>query len=503
MGIITPRLLVLLFPVIPIIGVFFSILGKYVLKRNCTGYIIPLVSIAQILIGLKLIYEFLNIACIFTVEITPWDYTIIFSFCRYRVYFITAYLIPVFLFLFKRNVIGEENLRIIFLFFLTGCSGLIVTGDVFNFYVFYELMIISAYLIISINNKNYYSLKYMFFGSVSSAFLLAGIILLLASGSYFSLSHLNEIAEFPAANTRFLFLFFLVAFFIKSSFFPFYPVALCHSATKPSLATFFSSFTIFSGILGIMTFVLLPAETAGYDGIFFVLRIVSALTILTAAFFLYFETEILRFIAGSTVYSMGFTGLLLSFGRYEAALLYMVIHAVFKSLFFYLADEMNDSAGHLKIQANPIIIMLAFVALWFTAGAFPTPIYFIKDTFIQENTVLSLILYFSLFFLTAGFFKFSFSFTRKPLHWPVYSLILIMLTIIFVLFPYPYAFTPYKLFIDYIILAGSFLLGRTIFMRLPYLNSLDRKYVYPNLNAELFYIFIFFFVQFLLLQKWL
>ncbi len=494
------RHLILAFPLIPIIGVFFSILGKYVLKKNCSGYIIPIVSVVQLGIGGMLLYVFHDYEGMYTVDVTPWQYTIVFVFCRYRTYFLAAYMVPLFLYLFRKGVIYKESLRIIFLFFLSGTSGLIITGDVFNFYVFYELMIISAYLIISINNEDYYSVKYMFFGSISSAFFLAGIIVLLASGTYFSITHLHEISHYPAVNVRFLFLFFMTAFLMKGSFFPFYPVALCHTATKPALATFFSSFNIFTGVLGMLFFVLIPAQAIGYDEVFLFLRRVSIITIFTSSLFLFFETKIIRYIAGTTVYSMGFTGLLLSGQHYEAALTYMVIHAVFKSLFFYLGEAIKPGDRPLHLKASPLVYILSLGVMWFVSSLFPTLLFFIKEQFIEDGLILYSLLYISLFLMVAGFLKFHVTFQKEWEGRFIYVLAIVLMGALFILFPFPLQAPITSVLFDYIIVGTALILGKHLFQYFQRFSSFDRRFVFPNLNIELSYAFLLFFIQFVVLE---
>lgn len=96
----------------------------------------------------------------------------------------SALLIPVIFSFHRLRTLPTFSSRGIFLFYLTGCSGLVVVGDLFSFFVLYQLMIMAAYMLIAVKDQYYASITYMLFGAVSSAFFLAGIVLLYASGAY-------------------------------------------------------------------------------------------------------------------------------------------------------------------------------------------------------------------------------------------------------------------------------------------------------------------------------
>src|SRR6056297_2940359 len=76
---------------------------------------------------------------------------------------------------------SKVNGMILFLLMLVGMNGLIMTRDLFNIFVFLEILSISTYSLIAIE-KNRRSLsagfKYMLAGGIASAFILLGIIFL-------------------------------------------------------------------------------------------------------------------------------------------------------------------------------------------------------------------------------------------------------------------------------------------------------------------------------------
>ncbi|MCL7414308.1 MAG: hypothetical protein M8353_11980, partial [ANME-2 cluster archaeon] len=66
----------------------------------------------------------------------------------------------------------------LFLLLTAGLQGLIVTGDLFNIYVFLEISSIAAYALISVGKSRdalMASINYLIIGTVSASFILLGI----------------------------------------------------------------------------------------------------------------------------------------------------------------------------------------------------------------------------------------------------------------------------------------------------------------------------------------
>src|SRR5690606_36946801 len=64
------------------------------------------------------------------------------------------------------------------LFLVAAVNGALMTGDVFNLYVFFELMLVSSYLLFTLGGRPAQlseSFKFLIINTVSSAFLLLGI----------------------------------------------------------------------------------------------------------------------------------------------------------------------------------------------------------------------------------------------------------------------------------------------------------------------------------------
>lgn len=492
--------LVVLFPLVPFFCFFFALTVKYLVKKDISKILLYINAFGQMFLGIFLVYTFRNYEGIFSFSLTQWDYSIVFHIDAWKSYFFIAYLVPLIFSPFFISQIKTFNLRLIYLLYLGGCSGLIVTGDIFNFFVLYELMIMAAYVLIGIHQNYYASIKYMIFGAISSAIFLAGIVLLYASGAYFTFTFVDVIKEYNPYNIKFAFLLFSLAFFIKGAFFPVSSwVATCHSATNSLMSAFLSSFTIFTGILGLFYFVIQPAMLIDFSSIFDFLRIFSVLTLIFPAIFLFFEPDLKRCIAGSTVYSMGFIGLLLSYQQFILAFTYIIIHAVYKSALFLVYENIKVTRN-LEIHMCLKSALIYIISILFTVGFFPTLIYFVKYDLLEDFILIKIIAYISMLLVMGSFFKFRIRLKPYRVNRYFFSLFWILIVFTYLIFPEKYAGIKADFVFDILLLAFAVTSSRRFFLQFRKLASLDRRYVFVNLNHEILYILLLFITQSIILK---
>ena len=499
----TVRTAILFFPLIPMLALLFTLAVKYLLHRDLSLPMIALSSVLQIATGIFLILTFYGSTGVHVEPVSQWDYSIVFAFDSTRSYFVAALLIPM-LFSFQRlRTLPTFSSRVIFLFYLTGCSGLVVVGDLFSFFVLYELMIMAAYMLIAVKEQYYASIKYMLFGAVSSAFFLGGIVLLYASGAYFNFAFVETVADLSIYNLKVVMILFSTAFFVKAALFPASSwIATCHSATNGLVSSFLSSFTVFTGLFGLNYLVIQPAIALGYQPIFTFLRGVSLISIAASALFLFLETDFKRCIAGSTAYSIAIVGVLLSYREVNLAMSYIVVHACYKSLFFLLAE--NTERDELQLRGS-LLGALTFAALiLFAGGLFPTLTHFVKSEVPAIGIRYKLVTYGSLFFALSAFLKFRYRVIKVP---PprvlIASAVGVMILLYLTFSHYPAQFSPLLVSIEAGILVAALLLARPLFTALKRFANIDSRFVFYNLNVELLYVFLLFLAQTAILRFFL
>lgn len=94
---------------------------------------------------------------------------------------------------------GAYSKFYIFFFSLTmGVNGAFITGDVFNLYVWFELMLLSSFVLITMGNQKAQlegGIKYMSINLIGSLFFLAGLGMLYGKTGTLNMAHLAQILQ--------------------------------------------------------------------------------------------------------------------------------------------------------------------------------------------------------------------------------------------------------------------------------------------------------------------
>ncbi len=110
----------------------------------------------------------------------------------------------------------------LFLLMVAGMNGVIITGDMFNLYVFLEIAGVASYALVAFGTEHEEleaSFKYMVMGIVASSLILLGIVLLY---SYTSALNMADISRFlaekgPSNVVPFISVLFIVGFGLKAA----------------------------------------------------------------------------------------------------------------------------------------------------------------------------------------------------------------------------------------------------------------------------------------------
>ncbi|RLI91656.1 MAG: hypothetical protein DRO89_03505, partial [Candidatus Altiarchaeales archaeon] len=132
----------------------------------------------------------------------------------------------------------------LFMLLITGLLGIVITGDLFNLYVFIEIASLSAYALIAVGEKRdalVASFNYLIVGTIAACFILLGIgFLYMVTGS---LNIADLSARLPGAYTVYprvvltAIIFFIVGLSIKIALFPLHtwlPNAYTHAPSVVS-----------------------------------------------------------------------------------------------------------------------------------------------------------------------------------------------------------------------------------------------------------------------------
>lgn len=144
---------------------------------------------------------------------------------------LTSLIITFFIVWYSFESIGKEREKFFFypgvMFILTGVNGAFTTGDIFNLFVFFEVLLMSSYLLIVLGGEKRQlqeSIKYILVNVISSALFVIAVAYLYSVVGTLNMADISvKIADInqPGIITTIAVLFLMV-FGLKASIFPLY-----------------------------------------------------------------------------------------------------------------------------------------------------------------------------------------------------------------------------------------------------------------------------------------
>lgn len=230
------------------------------------------------------------------------------------------------------------------LFLATGLTGVFLTSDAFNFYVFFEIAMISAYVLTGYGEQSRQLRAAMIFAVVN---LLGSVIFLIAIAALYHVtgtldmrgiaSRIRVVEENPAIITASL---LFVAFGVKLGLFPFhFWLPAVYTGTRPAVAAILSGALANIGSYGLLRFGadILTREVALGAPVLLLVGTTSAIYGALQAVSRHNAGEVLAY---SAIGQVGYVMIALGIGGpvgYGAVVLYAVINALNKTLLFLAA----------------------------------------------------------------------------------------------------------------------------------------------------------------------
>lgn len=268
----------------------------------------------------------------------------------------------------------------LFLTMATSLSGAFLTGDIFNLFVFAELLVISGTVLTALSDDRYgveAAFKYFYIS------MLASVFLLLAIGSlYISYGSLNmaDISQKVTQHGENLLLFpaiaFLMAsFMIKSAVFPFhFWQPDFHTASPTPVSAMLSSIVVKLGVYGFLRMTtLLFVEQAGV--IRGILLIAGIIGVIFGGLSALGTHNVKRMLAYSTLAQIGFILVGIGWGTnlsIAAAIVFSFNHSLIKAAMLMLAGYVASHASVKSAAFNVVTGVgrkLPAAGLFFFLGA--------------------------------------------------------------------------------------------------------------------------------------
>ncbi len=249
------------------------------------------------------------------------------------------------------KVSGYRTFFPLFFALSTGLTGAFLTGDLFNLFVFAEIIVISGAALTAIADDKYgveAAYKYFYISTLAAVFFLLGVGSLYAAYGTLNLADLaGRIAAQPTLPLALMGLGFLtITFLIKSAAVPFhFWQPDFHAAAPTPISAMLSSLVVKVGVYAFfrMTTLLFPHVEA----LNILLTWVGVAGVLYGGFGAMGTHNLKRMLAYSTLAQVGFILVGIGWGTplsLAAALVFSINHALVKSAMLMLAGAMASRA---------------------------------------------------------------------------------------------------------------------------------------------------------------
>ena len=273
-----------------------------------------------------------------------------------------------------------------FVFFLiAGVNGSFLTGDLFNLFVCFEVMLLSSYVLITLGGRKVQlveSIKYISINVLSSWFFLVGIAYLYGTVGTLNMAHLSvriaEVGQGPLLTV--ISIIFLIVFSLKSGLLLYFWLPGSYSAPPTVVAALFGALLTKVGIYAMFrVFTLIfyhePAVTHLMIGV------MAAITMIGGSIGAIAYNDIRKIVSYNVVIAVGFilVGLAVSTEVAIQGSIYYLIHdMIIKALLFLIAGTMIYLTGTARIENMsglirnyPLLGWLFFITMLSLAGIPP------------------------------------------------------------------------------------------------------------------------------------
>lgn len=281
-----------------------------------------------------------------------------------------------------------------------GINGSFLTGDIFNLYVWFEVMLMSSFVLISLGGTKAQlegAIKYVTLNLVSSLFFLVAVGILYGIAGTLNMADLA--VKIPAIKEQWLVttvaIFFLIAFGIKSAVFPLFFWLPASYHTPPAVVS-----AVFAGMLTkVGVYAMIRVFTLIFDNntevTHTILLVISGFTMVVGVLGAAAQNDIRRILSFHIVSQIGYMimGLALNSPLALAgAIFYIMHHIIVKTNLFLVGGIIREIKGSYALvrlggvyKAYPLLGLLFLVPALSLAGIPPLSGFWAKFSLVKAG----------------------------------------------------------------------------------------------------------------------
>lgn len=244
---------------------------------------------------------------------------------------------------------------------MLGFNGMVLTGDLFNLYVFLEISSLSSYALISIGNRAapFAAFRYLIIGTAGGTLYLLGVGFLYTNTGTLNIIDMSAMLPTLADNSSVVaaLILMVVGIAVKAALFPMHgwlPDSYTYASTPSSVliapvGTKVAAYILFRVMLYLFGIELTDAVIP----LSYIIGVLASIGIIYGSVMAIAQTEMKRMLAYSSVSQIGYIIMGLSLANpfgFAGALLHVLNHAVMKACLFMITGNLRYKEGHSDIS---------------------------------------------------------------------------------------------------------------------------------------------------------
>lgn len=270
---------------------------------------------------------------------------------------VTINLITFFIMAYSANYMEKYTSKwkfyTLFLLMLTGMEGVIITGDIFNFFVFLEIASVASYALVAYGTEAEEleaSFKYLIMSSVGSLFVLLGIAFIYGYTSTLNMADISMtiLQKGPGKIILFVSVLFIMGLGLKSALVPFHAwLPDAHPSAPAPISAMLSGVLIKA--LGVYALIRIFYNVIGLTPtILYLLMLMGTISMVVGVLLAIGQWDLKRLLAYHSISQIGYVMLGLGLGTplgILGGLFHLFNHSVFKSLLFLNSGAIEYAIG--------------------------------------------------------------------------------------------------------------------------------------------------------------
>lgn len=328
---------------------------------------------------------------------------------------------------YSLSMIGEDRIAFgyfaLFHFLMMGVNGAFLTGDIFNLYVWFEVMLISSFVLMALGGERAQmagAIKYVTINLISSAMFLAALGILYGIAGTLNMADLAvKFSQIESETSRALIstmsVLFLAAFGIKAAIFPlFFWLPASYHTPPAAIAAIFSGLLTKVGVYALIrVFTLIFLQDTQFTHT--LILILACLTMFIGVLGAMSQNDIRRVLSFHIVSQIGY--MLMGLGLFTplalAGSVFYIVHHILVKTNLFLVSGVVENLGKTAVlkklsglyRSQPALSILFLIPAMSLAGIPPLSGFFAKFNLIKagliesQNLVVAVALLVSLFTL--------------------------------------------------------------------------------------------------------